>query len=551
MANLAKYIVQLEAQTARYRRDLDRANRKLNRFHRNQKSKLAGLSKAWRLLAPAVVGVKFTLVARQALDNADALAKLTDRLGGTTEAFSELQFVAERSGLQFRTLTMGLQRMQRRVAEAAVDLGEARGALRELGLDARAITRLPIDQQFELIADAIAQVESDATKTRLAMKLFDSEGVALLQTMKNGAAGIRELRTQARALGISLSSEQAQAAVEAKDAITNLNTAWDAFAQTLATRAAPWLTEVADGLRRLTGGFTAQEEVELLQAQLDNLRASGLTLDDAAVRNTIDALNAALEKLQASDDRAFADSLLIPERTLDSLDDTRQKLFGVADAWAEVNAAIDNFEMPLTADDARRTFEQASDSLDEYHEALERIAKAQRETLADQARETFESASDELDDYIRSMGEAERQARTLGLTFVSAFEDAAIAGEELSEVIKSLGRDIARVLLRSAVTEPITGFFRGLFGARAEGGSVMAGGTYLVGERGPELFTPRSSGSIIPNHELGGGPSISYHIDARGVDEQRIMLRLAPLLERTVQVTKNEIRQEKEQGRFP
>jgi hypothetical protein len=42
-------------------------------------------------------------------------------------------------------------------------------------------------------------------------------------------------------------------------------------------------------------------------------------------------------------------------------------------------------------------------------------------------------------------------------------------------------------------------------GGRAAGGPVNAGTTYLVGERGPELFTPSGSGSIIPNNRLGGG----------------------------------------------
>ena len=43
-----------------------------------------------------------------------------------------------------------------------------------------------------------------------------------------------------------------------------------------------------------------------------------------------------------------------------------------------------------------------------------------------------------------------------------------------------------------------------LAGARANGGPVAGGQTYLVGERGPELFTPNTSGAIIPNHALGG-----------------------------------------------
>jgi len=41
-------------------------------------------------------------------------------------------------------------------------------------------------------------------------------------------------------------------------------------------------------------------------------------------------------------------------------------------------------------------------------------------------------------------------------------------------------------------------------GGQADGGPVSARTTYLVGERGPELFTPNKSGTIIPNDELGG-----------------------------------------------
>ena len=41
--------------------------------------------------------------------------------------------------------------------------------------------------------------------------------------------------------------------------------------------------------------------------------------------------------------------------------------------------------------------------------------------------------------------------------------------------------------------------------ARATGGPVMAGRPYIVGEEGPELFSPRTSGSIVPNDHLGGG----------------------------------------------
>ena len=55
-----------------------------------------------------------------------------------------------------------------------------------------------------------------------------------------------------------------------------------------------------------------------------------------------------------------------------------------------------------------------------------------------------------------------------------------------------------------------------MFGRRASGGSVMGGGSYLVGERGPEMFSPGVSGMITPNHALGGSTNIVVNVDASG-----------------------------------
>ena len=54
----------------------------------------------------------------------------------------------------------------------------------------------------------------------------------------------------------------------------------------------------------------------------------------------------------------------------------------------------------------------------------------------------------------------------------------------------------------------------GGFPGRAAGGPVRAGDSYIVGERGPEFFTPRRSGYIIPNEELGSGnrPEITVNV---------------------------------------
>jgi hypothetical protein len=72
----------------------------------------------------------------------------------------------------------------------------------------------------------------------------------------------------------------------------------------------------------------------------------------------------------------------------------------------------------------------------------------------------------------------------------------------------------------------ISGAIENIFGGgRAAGGPVSGGTTYLVGEKGPELFTPSSSGSIIPNNRIGGGSgviniTVNGAIDAEGTARQ-------------------------------
>ena len=51
---------------------------------------------------------------------------------------------------------------------------------------------------------------------------------------------------------------------------------------------------------------------------------------------------------------------------------------------------------------------------------------------------------------------------------------------------------------------------------KANGGSVRRGNDYIVGERGPELFSPGVSGMITPNHALSGSTSIVVNVDATG-----------------------------------
>jgi|TARA_Y100000033_G_scaffold38338_1_gene37579 tape measure domain-containing protein len=67
------------------------------------------------------------------------------------------------------------------------------------------------------------------------------------------------------------------------------------------------------------------------------------------------------------------------------------------------------------------------------------------------------------------------------------------------------------------------GFLGGILGSifKANGGPVKQGSSYVVGERGPEIFTPRASGNITPNNALGGVTNmITVNVDASGSSVQ-------------------------------
>tara|TARA_A100001201_G_scaffold19698_2_gene22101 strand:- start:240 stop:2123 length:1884 start_codon:yes stop_codon:yes gene_type:complete len=53
-------------------------------------------------------------------------------------------------------------------------------------------------------------------------------------------------------------------------------------------------------------------------------------------------------------------------------------------------------------------------------------------------------------------------------------------------------------------------------GVRANGGVVNAGKSYMVGERGAEMFVPNAGGRIVPNSDLGGSTNIVVNVDASG-----------------------------------
>jgi len=111
----------------------------------------------------------------------DSYGKLSEKLGIAVESVQGFIDASERAGIAQNSLFTSLQRGVRRVSEAANGIGEARGALDELGLSAVELENLSPEDRILSILDAIRQLGDEGDRVRIAAKIFDSEGVDLVR----------------------------------------------------------------------------------------------------------------------------------------------------------------------------------------------------------------------------------------------------------------------------------------------------------------------------------------------------------------------------------
>jgi phage-related minor tail protein len=157
-------------------------------------------------------------------------------------------------------------------------------------------------------------------------------------------------------------------------------------------------------------------------------------------------------------------------------------------------------------------------------------------------------ASAALDDFAR--GPAQDTADYIGDAFSkagkrisSALGEAARTGEiSVKSLAAAILRDLSNLAIERFVTGPIDTVLGSILksvpssGARAAGGPVNAGGAYLVGERGPELFVPNTGGSI--SSAANGVPvTINIHMPSGSSlsDVKRSSSQVSAALARAVQ----------------
>ena len=146
--------------------------------------------------------------------------------------------------------------------------------------------------------------------------------------------------------------------------------------------------------------------------------------------------------------------------------------------------------------------------------------KEQEKALADAAekrRRAEEEAARQLQSIYDQLGATIRDG------VVGSIQAAVDGTKSLAEVASNTLRNLANQLLTLGINTALKGTGLGIFSnlvGFANGGRPPVGKPSIVGERGPELFVPRSSGTIVPNSAMGGSTNVVVNVDAKGTAAQ-------------------------------
>jgi len=190
----------------------------------------------------------------------------------------------------------------------------------------------------------------------------------------------------------------------------------------------------------------------------------------------------------------------------------------------------------------------AQDTMDSLKEQLQNLQErlilgdkeaAIQQKIRDILAQNPELKRKEVDLAVRAIATAEKQIeqqqkldnlyKSIGMSIengiVSAIQGAIDGTKTLGDVARSVFSEISRQLLSFGVNALLGSIFPNSSFFRANGGTVSRGKSYIVGERGAEMFVPNAGGRIVPNSDMGGSTNIVVNVDASGSsvegDQQR------------------------------
>lgn len=240
------------------------------------------------LVGGAAVGGAFA-IARSWAVASDEVAKTSMRLGISTEKLERWRYAAESSGIEGDAFTVMLQSLGVRVAEAAAGIGEGGAALDALGISSTDTQGRVKDLEEILpeIADKLSTVENESVRNAIAMRLFEAEGISMVQMLADGSAGLAKMEARAKSLGVGMTSQAAKGGERFMGAMTDLIETLKALRNTIGAELAPTISQFFEDLTtRLVGNREKVQQwvrdfmgalparLQLLQEHLTRLWAS-------------------------------------------------------------------------------------------------------------------------------------------------------------------------------------------------------------------------------------------------------------------------------------
>ena len=487
--------------------------------------KVTGAVFSMRTALVGVAGVAgFGLLVKSSLNATDSLAKTASKIGTTTEALSALRYAADITGVATTTMDMALQRFTRRTAEAAKGTGEAKGAIRELGINAQELNRMPLDQRMLALADAFSGVKSESDRLRLAFKLFDSEGAALVNTLSLGREGLAELLGEAKALGAVMSSDAAQGVEDASDSLTKLKAITkglrDQFVAALAPAIESLTTRFTEFFKKIAdekGGveqFAKDMAISFLNASVAVVQSLDTILTNVGktfefFRKKVSGFAAWANKTDLDDFTRRADLLsdafteISTGATLSAsqirslgLGDAEPTLVNIVKRYNEVNDRIDELKAKISGGMTPIDLSNVID-VDAFKKEVESliaiiVGGGEGEGLVPKVADGISNMRQAFNDWKETLGDVDialQDVAKQGMNkFTDAFTDAITGaknfGDAMRDMAKSVVDSLIKMLVQYYITKPlfdaITGSFGGGGNANAAGN---AAGTNLGGSR--------------------------------------------------------------------
>ena len=193
----------------------------------------------------------FAAMIKSAIDAADRLNKLSQKIGISVEALSTLRFAAQLSDVSLESLQKGIKSLSQNITEANTGIGDGAQLFQALGISVKNAdgSMKSTEDVLLQVANVFANLEDGAVKTTLAVKLFGKSGMDMIPFLNQGAAGITQLTAEAERLGLKLTTETARSAEAFNDNLTSLKASSSSLSIALARDFLPELTNITNAMR--------------------------------------------------------------------------------------------------------------------------------------------------------------------------------------------------------------------------------------------------------------------------------------------------------------